>query len=192
MPAPGELCKVCRGGCCEDVALGLEGLPDRQLAFLDFRGSCLTIQHPHTGEDVRVIYIPVRCKHLARDGRCDAYGDRPEICRRFEEGGPACRSVMRRLRRVVVPTFRAPHSWRRDYPNDVVRVAPGFRCACGGRVLLKARVLGQTPVVCEDCDGAFCDADLKRAVPLDEYLEAKKVLDPLPAPAVGSDPEVNR
>lgn len=92
-----SLCDQCRGACCEDLAIGLEGLPPNRLEFLTFRGIARQVVLPD-GRAIHAMLIPHRCQHLTPDGRCDAYDQRPQVCRDFEEQGPTCRAVIRRRR----------------------------------------------------------------------------------------------
>ncbi len=97
--APGQLCGLCRGACCEDVAMGLEGIPGGQLEFLRFRGATRDVTI--NGRVIQVLLLPHRCQHLTKLGLCDAYEGRPAICRDLEEGGPTCLAVIRRRRQAL-------------------------------------------------------------------------------------------
>lgn len=92
-----DLCALCKGACCEDVAVGLEGLPPDKLEFLRIRGTAREVTTPD-GRVVTALLIPHRCQHLTSDGRCGIYETRPQICRDLAMGGGACRSIIRRRR----------------------------------------------------------------------------------------------
>ena len=49
---------------------------------LELRGIPL-VRHSIGSEYVDLMKLPVKCKHLADDGMCSIYEQRPDICREF-------------------------------------------------------------------------------------------------------------
>ena len=84
---PTDPCKVCRGACCETLVTPLTG-SDKVNAWLAERGEICG----------RFIRLECRCKRLTREGFCSIYETRPEICREYPVGSPACIEAIRKRR----------------------------------------------------------------------------------------------
>ncbi len=80
-------CARCRGACCESIVLPvvLDEVPVGIRQAMKLRGSV---------RDIGGVRIDSRCRHLSRKGLCAIHEARPDICRRFEVGSPACRAAI--------------------------------------------------------------------------------------------------
>lgn len=77
-----EACKLCRGACCESIKLPLPADPDvAQWLGLHGRVSSATVA------------LECKCRALV-DGKCSIYQDRPQVCRDYAPGSPACRETV--------------------------------------------------------------------------------------------------
>jgi Fe-S-cluster containining protein len=86
-------CDLCRGACCEVIAVRPESfhLTGDERRLLEYRGT--------TTEMGVVIKAP--CCKLGESGLCTIYANRPQTCHDFEVGGFACMIAVhvRRLER---------------------------------------------------------------------------------------------
>lgn len=99
-------CEVCRGACCEELALAMAPLLAAVChdsadvgRWLELHGTRAPL--PLGGElEVADGALRLECKCTALDelGRCGVYDERPDVCRKFEAGGPACLEVLGRRR----------------------------------------------------------------------------------------------
>ena len=91
-------CLKCHGGCCESFSLPLaSALPndrsDEELQDIN----TWVILHADVIDDLLV--FECRCKMLSpTDGTCRIYDERPDVCRRYEAGSPACLETVKRRR----------------------------------------------------------------------------------------------
>lgn len=85
-------CDLCAGACCETlvvpVELGMLSQQDRR--FFRLRGDF----------EAGGVRVDARCRALGADGRCTVYESRPEACRTYEVGSPACVAAVRARRPV--------------------------------------------------------------------------------------------
>ena len=80
-------CRECSGACCETLVLALP--EDNEVAiWLELRGR-------REGRQVR---IAAPCQALDHHGACSIYTTRPEPCRVFGVGSPACSASIRSQR----------------------------------------------------------------------------------------------
>lgn len=87
-------CLRCRGACCEDLVFPAAGLSPATRDFFAVRcGGTVNLTAHHLG-----FAVGTPCPKLSDDGLCTVYESRPEICRRYEAGGPACVEVLARRR----------------------------------------------------------------------------------------------
>lgn len=90
-------CDLCRGACCETlvlpVELGLMSQQDKRFFRLrgDFEPGGLRVDAP--------------CRQLTDEGRCGIYQSRPDACRTYEVGSPACRAAVRARRGDLAPVI---------------------------------------------------------------------------------------
>lgn len=91
----GDPCRVCKGACCEEFSLPLDDVdpnvaqPDDALRWLIYHGDL------QPNGDLR---FNISCQHHLPSGRCAVYDERPDVCRRYQPGSPACRDVFQRRR----------------------------------------------------------------------------------------------
>jgi hypothetical protein len=86
-------CLEC-GACCKDNRVELE---EEDVARFDRGGRGELARPPYARRDdgklVLVLRRDKRCKHLARDNRCDIYSVRPNACSTFPVGSECCLSA---------------------------------------------------------------------------------------------------
>lgn len=83
-------CAICRGACCETVVIPLpepRHMTRGMWELLMLRGDLTP-----GGGGVR---LDAPCRHLTRAGKCGIHDDRPQVCRDYKVGGPACRAAVR-------------------------------------------------------------------------------------------------
>lgn len=85
-------CELCGGACCETVFFTMPEGASIDRDWVRTRGM---IPHPEGVE------VPLPCPRL-ENGRCTCYTYRPDVCREYEVGGVACRTVVARRRDVRV------------------------------------------------------------------------------------------
>lgn len=79
-------CELCRGACCESFAVPLPyPAPVEFNRWAKLRGEVV-------GHHLRV---EVPCTALTDDGACGIYKSRPQPCKDYPMGGPACRQAVR-------------------------------------------------------------------------------------------------
>ena len=80
-------CAICKGACCESLVFpGTSHKPSQE--FYLARGILL---------DSGLYEVESRCPKLTPCGSCSIHDTRPEVCRSYQVGGPACvDTVMRR------------------------------------------------------------------------------------------------
>ena len=83
-------CEICKGACCEFIHLKLPEQVD-MLKWLLCHGESW-----HDG-----VALDCRCKHL-KDGLCQIYDTRPDICRNFKVGSNDCKNAILRQRRNII------------------------------------------------------------------------------------------
>ena len=76
-------CELCKGACCEGFYLKISDTEHGR--WLRYHGKVIN----------DMVYIPAKCNYLNKKGKCDIYETRPEPCRRYEVGGPACRQTVK-------------------------------------------------------------------------------------------------
>lgn len=74
-------CEICKGACCESFSLNFTGLDEDKERWILLHG-----KKSFNGN----VEFECRCKHLGNRGECKIYDTRPDICRRFPVGSPAC------------------------------------------------------------------------------------------------------
>lgn len=75
-------CALCRGACCESIALPIPTDPDVDtVRWLSYRG---TIRN-------QMLRIEARCSQLTPDGQCGQWASRPKPCQDYPVGSDACR-----------------------------------------------------------------------------------------------------
>jgi len=81
-------CDVCKGACCESIVLGVRYEDKDAQRWLSYHG------------EVREngVRFECRCSKL-RHGKCTIYDSRPEVCRVFEVGSPACLEAIEHRRK---------------------------------------------------------------------------------------------
>lgn len=84
-------CGVCRGACCESITLDVQFGTDDLQRFLELRTKPVLVD----GRYQRNFNVP--CSALM-DGRCGIYPHRPQVCRDFAPGAPACLATVRARR----------------------------------------------------------------------------------------------
>lgn len=89
-----DACRLCRGACCETLVLPvvLEEAP------VDIRQSMLM---RGARRELGGVRIDSRCRFLSRKGLCSIHESRPDVCRKFEVGSPACRAAIIANRRIA-------------------------------------------------------------------------------------------
>lgn len=81
-------CEMCKGACCEFLALNIKSLVDNdKFKWLAYHG---------TAYDT-VIELDVKCKHLV-DGKCSYYDGRPSVCKNMQVGSSMCHVAIARQR----------------------------------------------------------------------------------------------
>ena len=82
------VCEQCQGACCESfvVALPQDPAPDF-VRWLSLRGTVTS----------GALRLEVPCRELA-DGRCGIWDTRPQPCRDYQVGSPACRQAIKARR----------------------------------------------------------------------------------------------
>ena len=91
-------CDICAGACCESFALPLSAaLPtDRDDDELQDINTWIIL---HADIHDGMLVFECRCKMLnVKDGTCLVYEERPNVCRQYEAGGPACLETVNRRR----------------------------------------------------------------------------------------------
>ena len=84
-------CDICRGACCETLVTPLSQ-DDRVNEWLAARGEVCE----------KFVRLECRCKHLDPDGRCRIYRTRPQLCRDYPVGSPACIEAIRHRRSALM------------------------------------------------------------------------------------------
>ena len=82
-------CAICRGACCETIVIPLSADADTNRWVL-LHG----ISQGGILSSVKVS-LNCRCTALTVEGACSIYEDRPDLCRIYPAGGPACLDVVR-------------------------------------------------------------------------------------------------
>ncbi|MBD3314005.1 hypothetical protein GF345_06185 [Candidatus Woesearchaeota archaeon] len=78
-------CDDCNGMCCRKLAVHID-TPKTKDDFEDIKwylyheGISVYIDN----EDDWLVMFPSKCRHLAKDGRCAIYDNRPPVCREAE------------------------------------------------------------------------------------------------------------
>jgi Fe-S-cluster containining protein len=85
-------CEVCKGACCEGFKLVFD-LDQVQAPDEDFR----RFQSYRRASGPIAVHLDIPCDNL-NDGVCMIYKDRPNVCREFQVGSMACKSVIRMRR----------------------------------------------------------------------------------------------
>jgi Fe-S-cluster containining protein len=88
-------CDICKGACCESFALSFTGLDEDKKRWILFHG--------HRAGNGRIEF-ECRCEHLGNRGECKIYDRRPEICKAFPVGSPACLHAINTRRPFVTAT----------------------------------------------------------------------------------------
>lgn len=79
-------CELCKGACCESIIAPVGGGPN-------------SVWFRYHGEPVGVDRVELNCScRMLKDGRCSVYDQRPDTCKAFIVGGPACRETVKRRR----------------------------------------------------------------------------------------------
>jgi Fe-S-cluster containining protein len=81
-------CEICEGACCESLVFPA---PD-----FTPEGKFLSVRGTRTNSDQ--VEVETRCPKLTPCGSCGIHADRPEVCRTYQVGGPACVSTVMRRR----------------------------------------------------------------------------------------------
>ena len=92
---PDPSCAICRGACCERFLVPGRVLPLHRpldLAYFQARG---TIEEGDLGTN---LVLESRCPKLTPQGCCSIYEERPDTCRQYPRGGPACMVAIRARR----------------------------------------------------------------------------------------------
>lgn len=76
-------CELCKGACCKQITFSLkaDGLLDD---YLTTRGTKSEVGYSFNCE----------CPKL-KSGKCSIYETRPEVCKRYIVGSPACRNAIK-------------------------------------------------------------------------------------------------
>lgn len=84
-----EVCAVCKGACCESfvVSLPQDPAPDF-VRWLSLRGTVIS----------GALRLEVPCREHAADGSCGIWESRPQPCRDYQVGSPACRQAIKARR----------------------------------------------------------------------------------------------
>ena len=80
-------CDLCRGACCESIALPIRYEDADAQRWLAYHGT----------ETPGGIMMDCKCSKL-KNGKCSIYQTRPEVCRVFEVGSVGCLDAIRRRR----------------------------------------------------------------------------------------------
>ncbi len=80
-----DKCFTCGGECCKSVAIKLEDPVDID----DYEDFKWYVFHPGLSvyldtDDEWHVDVPIKCKHLGRNGKCKVYDDRPPVCRDYD------------------------------------------------------------------------------------------------------------
>lgn len=78
-------CELCGGACCESVTLEIKD-PDKA-KWLEFHGK--KTEHGIT--------LECKCSKL-KLGKCSIWSERPQVCRDYQVGSPACIDAVKRRR----------------------------------------------------------------------------------------------
>lgn len=82
-------CALCAGACCETFVVPLPvNPPPDAIRWLGMRGEIRN----------QTLRINVACCNLTDDGECGVWETRPQGCRDYKIGSPACREAVLRLR----------------------------------------------------------------------------------------------
>lgn len=80
-----DKCFECGGECCKSVAIRVDE-PEDVDDYLDFKWYLF-----HPGLTVYLdtegdwhVDVPIKCRHLTKDGRCRIYEERPPVCRDYD------------------------------------------------------------------------------------------------------------
>lgn len=87
-----KACDLCAGSCCESMVVPVElgMLSSQDKRFFRLRGDF----------EAGGLRVDAACRALGSDGRCTVYASRPEACRTYEVGSPACRAAVAARRSV--------------------------------------------------------------------------------------------
>lgn len=83
------VCDMCKGACCESIALPLPDEPAADdIRWLSYRGKIRN----------RMLRIEVPCSQLTSEGQCGQWATRPQLCRDYQVGSDACRWAIQERR----------------------------------------------------------------------------------------------
>ncbi len=80
-------CAACKGACCETLTLPMPTQANI-IEWISLRGRV----------EGKMIRVEVPCRELTGDGACGIHATKPQICRDFAVGSPACISAIRARR----------------------------------------------------------------------------------------------
>jgi Fe-S-cluster containining protein len=87
-------CDICKGACCEIFSVNFNGVAEDTLRWIRFHG--IDMGEVPSG----MVAFNCRCSKLNNHGKCSIYDSRPEICRKFPVGSPACLKAVHERRSI--------------------------------------------------------------------------------------------
>jgi Fe-S-cluster containining protein len=87
-----DTCKQCGGKCCKTLLIDCPN-PYMRDFIATTRGTML-------GQNT--IMVKCQCRHLAEDGTCRIYDDRPDSCRNYTVDGITCKLTQANGRKVGI------------------------------------------------------------------------------------------
>ena len=91
-------CFICKGACCESIAIGLKSIDQDNIDWLNL--------HEGVKATKQEIRFEVKCSEL-KDGLCNIHDTRPQICRKYQVGSPACLNAINQRRIIKEPILKA-------------------------------------------------------------------------------------
>lgn len=106
-------CLICRGACCETVAVPFKSIPQESIDWLNM--------HKEIKADKSGMRFETKCEHLTDEGKCGIYEKRPQLCRKYKIGSPACLAAINSRRKLKAPILREIRLWNDNFVKYAYR-----------------------------------------------------------------------